>query len=97
MFISPSSVPSAESCCEFGLPAITCTVDRQRLKEGGAGYCLHAERTFLVGVDAVVRVQLLMSLLFANGLTKYRVPVHDVDWFLLARAPRSAARHCFVA
>ena len=51
--------------------------------------------TFLVRVDAIVCVQLLMSLLFVDGLTEYRVPVHDIDRLLLARAPRSAARHLF--
>ena len=53
--------------------------------------------TFLVRVDAVVRVQLLMSLFFVDGFAEYRVPVHDIDWLLLAT--RSAARHfcCFVA
>lgn len=43
--------------------------------------------TFLVGIDAVVGVELLVSLLLMDGLAKYRIPVHDVDGFLLASTP----------
>ena len=42
--------------------------------------------TFRVGVDAVVSVQLLMSLLFVDGLAKYCVSVYDIDWLFLVCA-----------
>lgn len=48
--------------------------------------------TLLVGVDAIVRVQLLVSLLFVDGLAEYSVPVHDVDRLFFTRAPRGRHR-----
>ena len=33
ILVSPSSVPSAESCREFGFPAMTCTMEQRKKRE----------------------------------------------------------------
>ena len=46
--------------------------------------------TLLVGVDAVVGVQLLVPLLLLDRLAEYGVPVYDIDGLLLVRARRGS-------
>ena len=55
-------------------------------RRGGAACVQISDFTFRVGVDAVVSVQLLMSLLFVDGLAKYCVSVYDIDWLFLVCA-----------
>ena len=57
--------------------------------------CVSLAFTFLVGVDAIVSVQFLMSLLFLNSLAKDCVPVHDIDRLLLRRA--RSRRHSIIS
>lgn len=53
----------------------------------GEGLTAHAKYvlTLFVGVDAIVGVEFLVSLLLLDSLAKYCVSVDDVHWLFLLR------------
>ena len=82
MSYSPSSTPSAESCWELGFPASTYTALEEILVK--LSLLISAElrpelcRYPFVWVHTIVGIQLLMALLFVNGLAEDGVLVDNI-------------------